>query len=45
MVVVLEKDLGFFVSVISSKVPFKVLKQVLKFTMLVKGKVSMKSLR
>ena len=45
MVQVLPKDLGLFVSVRSSKVPFKVLKQVLGFTMLVKGKVSMKSQR
>ena len=43
MVEVLLQDSGFFVSIKSSKVPFKVLKQVLKFTTLVKGKVSMKS--
>ena len=43
MVQVLLQDSGFCVSIRSSKVPFKVLKQVLKFTMLVKGKVSMKS--
>ena len=45
MVLVSQKDLGLFVSIISNKVPFKVLKHVLEFTMLVKGKVSMKSLR
>ena len=42
MVQVLQKDLGLFVSIRSSKVPFKVLKQVLEFTVLVKEKVSMK---
>ena len=45
MVLILKKDLGFLVSIISSKVPFKVLKRVLEFTMLIKEKVSMKSLR
>ena len=42
MVQAWQKDLGLFVSIRSSKVPFKVLKQVLEFTMLVKEKVSMK---
>ena len=45
MVQVLKKGLGLFLSIISSKVPFEVLKQVLEFTVLVKEKVSMKSLR
>ena len=40
---VLQKDLGLFVSIRSSKVPFNVLKQVLDITLLVKEKVSMKS--
>ena len=42
MVQVLQKGLGLLVSIRSSKVPFKVLKLVLEFTMLVKEKVSMK---
>ena len=42
MVQVLQKGLGLFVSIRSSKVPFKVLKLVLEFTMLVKEKLSMK---
>ena len=37
-VLVLQKDLGLFVSITSGKFPFKVLKQVLEFTMLVKEK-------
>ena len=45
MVLVLQKDLSLFVSIASSKVPFRVLKEDLGFTMLVKEKVSMKSLR
>ena len=45
MVQASQKDLGLFVSIRPSKVPFKVLKQVLDFTMLVKEKVSMKSHR
>ena len=44
MMQVLQKDLGLFVSIISKKVPLKVLKQVLEFTMLVNEKVSVKSL-
>ena len=43
MIQVLQKDLSLSVSTISRKVPFKVLKQVLEFTMLVKEEVSMKS--
>ena len=39
MVQGLQKDFGLFVSIIPSKVPFKVLKQVLEFTMLLKEKV------
>ena len=42
MVQVLQKDLGLLISIISSKVSFKVLQQVLEFTMLVKEKLSMK---
>ena len=45
MVQASQKDLGLFVSIRPSKVPFKVLKQVLDFTMLVKEKVSVKSHR
>ena len=45
VVLVSQKDLGLFVSIILNKVPFKVLKHVLEFTLLVKGKVSMNSLR
>ena len=45
MVQVLQKDLGLFLRARLSKVPFKVLKQVLEFIMLVKEKVSMKSHR
>ena len=40
---VLQKGLGLFVSIKSSKVPFKVVKQVLAFAMLVKEKASVKS--
>ena len=36
-----RKDLGLFVSIISRKVPFKVLKQILQFIMLVKENVSL----
>ena len=39
---VLQKGLGLLVSIRSSKVPFKFVKQVLEFTMLVKEKASMK---
>ena len=42
MVQVLQKDLGLLISIISSKVSFKVLQQVLESTMLVKEKLSMK---
>ena len=42
MVQVLQKDLGLLISIISSKVSFKVLQQVLEFTMLVKEKLSLK---
>ena len=42
IVQVLQKGLGLLVSIRSSKVPFKVVKQVLEFTMLVKEKASMK---
>ena len=42
MVQVLQKDLGLLISIISSKVSFKALQQVLEFTMLVKEKLSMK---
>ena len=45
MAQVLQKDSGKFVSIRSSKVPFKVLKQVLEVTMLVNEKVSMKPQR
>ena len=43
MLQVLQKDLDLFVSIRSSKIPLKVLKHVLDFTILVKKKVSMKS--
>ena len=39
IVQVLQKDLGLFVRIRSSKVPFNVLKQVLDITLLVKEKV------
>ena len=39
IVQVLQKDLGLFVSIRSSKIPFNVLKQVLDLTLLVKEKV------
>ena len=45
MVQVLQKDLYLFANIRSSKVPLKVLKQVLEFTMLVKEKVPLKSHR